>query len=1457
VFENEGTKPTLSMIRGVTYTFDYSAASSHPFRFATAADAAGSTEYTTGTSISGNVISFTVPHDAPATLHYYCTNHGGMGNSISVTTDNTKADQYAANCILALPLVGDDDVSNSVNCTSTAKTVTNNSTVTFPSDVSNFYNSSALFSGSNSLTVASNSDFAFPGDFTWEMWIHPTSSVGSHSRVIEFGNTSWAIYIYPSSDSYKVYAQLGSQNVQITNGYVENVWTHIAVVKSGSTAYLFINGILRHSAANSSTMSGPEDLDINGRDNSSYRWAGYIQDLRIYKGVAKYSGTTVGTQYFVPAATSPDILPDTPSGVSGSSKLTKITDGAVAFNGSSDYLSIAHSTDFDLTNGDFTLEGYFHHNHTSGYITGLGVWRENSGSDYWSYDLRMTQNGTVPAFIWSTNGTDVSGTLTATTPTGNSAWHHIAVTRSGTSLRIFVDGKLEASTTTSDTFNTAQYQPFICGYRGSSYYNGFMSNVRLIKGTALYTSSFAPPTRTLTNVTNTKLLTCQSPTNVKSSTIGPTIGTSVNTRFNSNFESIPTTVNSLSVTNNGSVSTTSAGTNSFGFTNVANLTGSNSLVVNIGEVPAVSTYDIIFKVTGTTNNKYLFAVGNTGIVRRTDSSVAWYNNNADQTLYANPDDGLYHHLRVTPNTLYIDGTAIHRTTSTSNIFADDDGYMALGAYITDDGTVAYNGGVSIGLVRIMPGVDLGAPSTIPITTNGTLSDTETVPNDGIIYAAGDSSASNFNPFNTDINTVRGQETGYPTWNQLDKGSGVTLSEGNSKASVNGSTSSGVRGTMLLPKSGKYFFAIEMIVIDDASDAFAGLMYMRQAETVRDVSAGGARLIVRGSGSIINDSTATGYTAFSAGDQLGVAVDCDTNTVQFYRNSFIHGVAQTPSVAITEDWAPHCACSSGTSVFVLNTGQKPFKFPPPDGFLPLNIANTRPETVITHPDKFVGALTYTGSGSTSGREITGLNFNAKPDLIWIKNRGEAIDHILFDSLRGFGANKELTPNDAYTEGQTGSGAPNTQTWGYVDSNNLNGFTVKSGSSGQSVVNNDGINYVAWCWRAGGNKGTFNIDDVDMGSAAAAGVSIGGQNSNAYNQTTLWRNSTTTTDLATNTGNDINSVFDGRLDTGTRAANINDVGVLQWSSGTIQGNVRLYLSISSDSDITYTANGTTTTVSSVPTGWYDLGNVDLTMIKVYYTSSGITFLNAIMVDGKILVDSDVSSPPDLPTIAATGCSIGTKQGFSIIKYTGSGSSGTIAHGLTETPNVVLVKRLSGGTAYWEMFHSSVGKTKVLYLNVDDPATTSSASWNDREPVSNCFHVGSSSGTNASGSTYVAYCWHDVPGLQKFGSFTGNNDADGPFVELGFRPAVIIIYNTAGSNRWTIQDSTRSTFNPSNTSLGVNITDTELGSAFDLDFLSNGFKVRSTNSGHNADGASFIYLAWAEAPTVNLFGGQSNAR
>ena len=127
-------------------------------------------------------------------------------------------------------------------------------------------------------------------------------------------------------------------------------------------------------------------------------------------------------------------------------------------------------------------------------------------------------------------------------------------------------------------------------------------------------------------------------------------------------------------------------------------------------------------------------------------------------------------------------------------------------------------------------------------------------------------------------------------------------------------------------------------------------------------------------------------------------------------------------------------------------------------------------------------------------------------------------------------------------------------------------------------------------------------------------------------------------------------------------------------------------------------------------------------------------------------------------------------------------------------------------------------------------------------------------------IMYSWHDVPGLQKFGTYQGNGSTDGPFIELGFRPAVILWKKTseASDASWMLQDSTREPFNDGNrTVLVPNTSDAEVTDAHPTDFLSNGFKLRTSGAAYNDSGETFIYAAWAEAPSINLYGAQSNAR
>ena len=156
--------------------------------------------------------------------------------------------------------------------------------------------------------------------------------------------------------------------------------------------------------------------------------------------------------------------------------------------------------------------------------------------------------------------------------------------------------------------------------------------------------------------------------------------------------------------------------------------------------------------------------------------------------------------------------------------------------------------------------------------------------------------------------------------------------------------------------------------------------------------------------------------------------------------------------------------------------------------------------------------------------------------------------------------------------------------------------------------------------------------------------------------------------------------------------------------------------------------------------------------------------------------------------------------------------------------------------------------------------STSFSTTLPSSSVITLSTNNILNGSGDQFVAYVWHDVPGVQKFGSYVGNGNADGPFVEIGFRPAILWIKNlTTNGELWAAHDSKRDPINPAKERFELNSSAAEDNSqdARIKDFLSNGFKIRGTSGEQNTDGDTYIYMAWAEVPAFNLYGGQSNAR
>jgi len=207
-----------------------------------------------------------------------------------------------------------------------------------------------------------------------------------------------------------------------------------------------------------------------------------------------------------------------------------------------------------------------------------------------------------------------------------------------------------------------------------------------------------------------------------------------------------------------------------------------------------------------------------------------------------------------------------------------------------------------------------------------------------------------------------------------------------------------------------------------------------------------------------------------------------------------------------------------------------------------------------------------------------------------------------------------------------------------------------------------------------------------------------------------------------------------------------------------------------------------------------------------------------------------------------------GFSIVTYTGTGSNATVGHGLGVTPAMLIVKQRTGtGAPDWGVWHTSLGGgDKFLYLSSASSVQTNTTPFNGTLPTSSVFSVGAWAGTNQSSGTYVAYCFAPVEGYSAFGSYTGNNIADGPFVYTGFRPRWILIKSASSNVHWTVWDAARDPENAATRYLyPSDLIEERTNANIGVDFLSNGFKIRGTDQNYNGNENNHIYAAFAESP------------
>jgi len=219
----------------------------------------------------------------------------------------------------------------------------------------------------------------------------------------------------------------------------------------------------------------------------------------------------------------------------------------------------------------------------------------------------------------------------------------------------------------------------------------------------------------------------------------------------------------------------------------------------------------------------------------------------------------------------------------------------------------------------------------------------------------------------------------------------------------------------------------------------------------------------------------------------------------------------------------------------------------------------------------------------------------------------------------------------------------------------------------------------------------------------------------------------------------------------------------------------------------------------------------------------------------------------TISST-VSVNQTAGFSIVSYTGTGANATVGHGLGSAPKMVMIKNRTSAEN-WRVGHSSLTSWAYrLILDATSAQTSEPNAFNSTAPTSTVFSVGTDDSTNKSTNSLIAYCFAEIRGYSKFGSYTGNGSSNGTFVYTGFKPAFIMIKSSSSAaGNWLIQDNKRLGYNASNSELFANLTNAE-GTNDRTDLLSNGFKARINSGENNSSGVTYIYMAFAENPFVS---------
>ena len=219
-----------------------------------------------------------------------------------------------------------------------------------------------------------------------------------------------------------------------------------------------------------------------------------------------------------------------------------------------------------------------------------------------------------------------------------------------------------------------------------------------------------------------------------------------------------------------------------------------------------------------------------------------------------------------------------------------------------------------------------------------------------------------------------------------------------------------------------------------------------------------------------------------------------------------------------------------------------------------------------------------------------------------------------------------------------------------------------------------------------------------------------------------------------------------------------------------------------------------------------------------------------------------------------SVNATSAFSIVSYTGTGANATVGHGLGVAPSFVIIKDRDNAIS-WVVSGDNIGWNKNMYLDSTQAVQTANH-FQDTAPTNSLMYLSTDAAVNGSSRNYIMYCFAEKQGYSKFGSYAGNGNNDGSFIYTGFSTAFVMTKNIGATENWAIWDNKRIPFNANTTILRADSANAET-SGYSVDFVSNGFKLRGGDGKINGTGASYIYMAFAEAPLVGTNNIPANAR